>query len=382
LTVPVVIDLDQGLRSEIVARTAVLHAGREHLKALGDSSPSTLPGRKAVTDLLVAARSIPRQIGSDADATRWLREQWDGSLQQVLDYETRDDGARLDRVRHTLAAIRSCLARPDQPGALMTLFELVCSVCREVYRGQGCTDWAEPTLTVELSRGDLGAPSPDAPDVRPGDGSDGYAMTAQTFPAAQGETGATVLLCLRLKDFGPKSYAALPRLLMHECFCHAVTGHTRGHDQFSPFAEGWMDWAADHYFEEHLLPADPEFEGSARHHGRGLTEALCRRTPAGDKRVAGMDVAETVCRWFRAQFVGQGLRRSEAEYEARRSTAALAVQVNLTPHELAVKECLTSALGELPGWLITGLRQWLREEATAADLLEAASRATERRGVR
>lgn len=316
-------DLSEDVRRDLLARTSVLHAGRRHLKQLTDLQPRTLQGSKAVLDLLVAAHSLP-PVRQSPDPVEWLAGEWATSLERMIDYTTRDD-TDPNTTRELLNGLRDCLPRSAQAFPVEELFEQVCKLCASVYQDAWRRD---PELR------------PDVSPKHPGLGNlsgraDPYSVAATTHRAAQGS--ATVRIEFHLPSFGPETYAVLPRLLLHECFCHAVAGHPAKQSRNdSIFAEGWMDWAAEFHFDEWIDGADPEFAQSARHHGKAVETCFAMREADGHARTHGREHAETL------------YRRLESEgfdtQSAKQRTAQLAVEVNLANRSLADKDELTREL--------------------------------------
>jgi hypothetical protein len=371
---PVLLPEDDALRREIVARMEVLHAGRRELGALALVSPSTLPGRAAVSGLLLAARSIPHQR-SDIEAVDWLVDDWDFTLHRILDHETRDDAGRVPGARQCLESLRKSLREAGSPSAIHDLVGAVDATCRTVY-GRA---WVEPTIDVQTASAvRLGRRGADAPGAG-WEGTDGdcFAMSAKTVRTAE---SVTVTLSLWLKEFGPETYAALPRLLMHELFCHVVGGHDPDDvSQNSSFAEGWMDWAAEYYFRRDLLGRNEGVPDTYSYASESLMTALDRRGPEGAARITGRHNAAALASWLTR--VGDGMSQDEAS----QATADLAVAVNLLRCPLSVKTLFTEELGTLglrrpddENRVTAALRRWSRGALAPAELVATVTADTHR----
>lgn len=348
-------DVEHQLR----ARAAVYHSGRGVLKTLTDLETYTLQGRKTVTDVLVAGYCLPPGQPTAMAAARWLAAEWDKSITATLAYgDPVDDDSPFDW-RAVLSTLRSCLPDAAQAtDAVRTVFDQICRHCAGAYREA----WRQPQLVVQPM------------NHHPGTGNavaDPYSLTA--FTRRDGDGAAVVTVKFFLKEFGPETYAALPRLLVHECFCHAVAGHShRQADNGSPFAEGWMDWAAELRFTQWLRKSDRTFAPAARHHGDAFTRAAPTRRPEGAARLLGYACAENLRSWFR--------ERGYGETKSRNLTARLALEVNLAGNHLRDKDRLTTAFTDrrLRPELEDALERWAAipqaDPASPADIIKAVRR--------
>jgi|tagenome__1003787_1003787.scaffolds.fasta_scaffold20986091_6 hypothetical protein len=339
------------VQAEIAARTSVLHAVRHHSQRLVRLAPGALRAEKALVDLRLASMSVPQQRGpresEDEAAVRWLAEDWRFSLRTAADYrEQLGDGRDAEAVallRDLHLSLRECRTG----NVIDAWFDRICDLGLRIY---GWEDWQRPVLKLSVAH------------RRPGGTSDPYSMTARTH---RGGTGpATITLTLHLEDFGPESYAALPRLLAHECLCHAVGGHPRryAHND-SIFAEGWVDWAVGEIFPHWAGKWDREFADIAVQHGIALTEHLVQRD-SGWARAVGGDHARSIARWL-----GRELGDDRA---GRVATTRLAFALNLASGSLAIKDEITEQLarGSASGLAEVTL-SWHDSKAEAEDIIAA-----------
>lgn len=156
---------------------------------------------------------------------------------------------------------------------------------------------------------------------------DPYPLSAKT--TVQREVVVQLSVCPPL--FGPAAFAAIPFIFVHECVCHVPARQDRNRNS-SPFAEGFMAWAAWYFFRRWVVPLDSKLAPAALQHGDDLHNILKGRTnPAFAPRRVGYRNADRLMAWFH-----QELGESLAEAEVR--VASLAVELNLAEVELARKD--------------------------------------------
>lgn len=239
-----------------------------------------------------------------------------------------------------MAVAASELIEVPEHWALRSLFCEICDLCAEVYRDA----WRPPVLHLTVPRATprTGAEPGTAPRVT--------AVTAHAVTTRPEDGPPVVQLTLSPKGFRSDSVADLARLLIHACFCKVVTGHAESHPG-SPFAEGWLDWAADYPFRRWAARCGTPLS-AARTVPESPDLALTIRSSADHARTVGRAAAERLCGWWRDSGC--------ADPTARVLTARLALEVNLADRDLARKDGLTVLLGQghYPAALAQALDAW------------------------
>ena len=159
--------------------------------------------------------------------------------------------------------------------------------------------------------------------------------------------------------FGPAAFAALPLLLTHECICHVPARQDRAAND-SPFAEGFLDWAAYVYYENWVVKLDHTFAPAARRHAE-LLRGILTSDPGreGDARRTGHQAARNLQTWFEVACGHQAA-------EAMLTVARLAVQLNIVDRSLEDKDHFVSLLGwPLPPPLQEALHAWEADDTAA-----------------
>lgn len=385
-------DLSKQNTRDLMARLRVLHAGRRHLVGITEPARRLLRSRKVITDFLVAAHSLPRSGPDDADVS-WLADQWRALLCGTRQLQTRDERPRssfdqvLDDMTECLAdlssaecacralsAPRPCKLERSHQGAtgtasrwsvgppsdrqavdpLAQLFGEICRHCAKLYPA-----WQEPQLVVKAILVNPAAPT----------AADPYSFTASTeVDPKDGRIRVNLKICLR--DFGPESFAALPRVLVHECVAHVPSGHAHtDSDAQSVFAEGWMDFAAEYYFRRWMSEIDDQLERAALHHGRLMSEVMPLRGTEGPARTEGHVSAAKLSAWFE-QYGPEGC--------GDRMVARLAVKINASAKSLDEKTALArQVLGGVSDPLSEALLSWAKTTDSTVDaILETVSTTT------
>jgi hypothetical protein len=155
-------------------------------------------------------------------------------------------------------------------------------------------------------------------------------------------------------------------LLTHECVCHVPARQDRAKND-SPFAEGFVDWAACHFLNEWAADLGPEFAPAVRQHAGGLRQILMSRTGSqeGWARRIGHDAAEDLFAWLESEC---GL----PSLECRARVARLAVELNQMDRPIALKDQFVSSLEQpFPADLAEALRGWIRGDLDTRCLLDA-----------
>ena len=292
------------------------------------------------------------------DRTAWLAEQWAADLSAASNLESADDlFPRETRavVERILLSVRGW-QRLDSDG-LCRWFSEVRRLTQEIYG-----DYRVQRASLEV--GHIGrAPVSAAPVPDP------YSLSATT---RHDTDRAVVRLKFHLKGFGPATYAAILRVLVHECVAHVPSGHARPDrpgtaDNTSPFAEGFMDFAAEYFTDRWADGIDSEMAGAVREHGARLRQILPHRHEAGGANLIGFRAGERLVDFF----ASKGHDRQRAHHDA----VVLAVQLNGSGRPLCEKDHFVSRLyPPFPVELASALECWRAGTLTAEDVLVVAQK--------
>lgn len=329
----------------------IFHAVRARLTRLYDMGTQMKSVRSVLDKLALAAREAS-DGARDEDEHAIVRnavKAWDAELDSVLGGRMLEPEARqlLTEVRHLV----SCCVTQDP---FRMLFESIEAKAREVY-GEA---WRSAVLSVVHIR------SHPRPGAQPE--SDPYTVTAKT-PWPPGAGKAEIELLVYSDEFGPAAFAALPMLLTHECVCHVPARQDKAKND-SLFAEGFMDWAAYHFFQEWAGALDPDLAPAARTHAKGLIHVLTqhRLGKAAAARLRGHEAAEALFSWFEHEC---GLPYDEVGPRVAR----LAVELNQVDDSIEMKDCFVSMLElPLPPELGGLLRDWVAGRIDVGQLFTSA----------
>jgi hypothetical protein len=198
-------------------------------------------------------------------------------------------------------------------------FKLMCSealqTAEDLHRRVGRPFIHRPTFEAAVARDN---PFPDEFDYCT------CAASGSCVPATP-TTGAAIRVGYWLARFGPPTWAATPRVLLHELICHAA--QTSPIDNADPFTEGFLDVVAEHQHESHvdrLFPWDPAMALEA---GRGLSVARRRAMPTG-RHFEGMDRAARRRGYAAGEIIHRRLVRLSAPGRAVEDFARLAIHLN------------------------------------------------------
>jgi hypothetical protein len=269
---------------------------------------------------------------------------WDEALAQILSWDNLDPAAcRL------LTELKELVTSACHDDPFRAVFAPIESQASQLYGAA----WRPARLSVAHARS-----HPRGCEVN-----DPYALTAMT-PWSPDPAAAEIELQIYGDGFGPAAYAAMPMLLTHECVCHVPARQERAKND-SQFAEGFLDWAAYHFFGIWAGKVDPQFASATRKHAERLKQVLTgqARTSAGRARLAGHDAAEDLRAWFESEC------RMSAE-ESRTQVARLAVELNKADRPLADKDHFVSLLQwPLPPELASRLHSWVAGLVSSEELL-------------
>ena len=161
-------------------------------------------------------------------------------------------------------------------------------------------------------------------------------------------------------DSVPGAYAAIPWLLVHECICHVPARQGGKNSNASPFAEGFMDWAACFFFERWMDQIDASLSLAASQ-SQGLIDRTLTRpeTSEGAARLRGRSAAKRIVTWLRND-------HGYDEERAKAWVAKFATDLNCHEASLAKKDSFVVALNSRP-WSGTahgqpvGRARWMRD---------------------
>ena len=328
----------------LLARAAVFHATRGRLGRLCDMADQPAV-RTVLARLEEAVQLYAPKDEDDRTVVMQVAAAWDEALAQILCWERIEPAAR-----RLLTELKELVASACCEDPFRAVFAPIESQASQLYEGA----WRPARLSVAYARS-----HPRGCDVN----HDPYAMTAMT-PWPPDPVAAEIELQIYGDGFGPAAYAAMPMLLTHECVCHVPARQERAKND-SQFAEGFLDWAAYHFFGIWAGKVDPQFASATRKHAERLKQVLTGqvRTREGRARLAGHDAAEDLRAWFESEC------RMSAD-ESRTQVAQLAVELNKADRPLVDKDHFVSLLEwPLPPELASRLRSWVAGVASSEELL-------------
>lgn len=321
------------------SRVAVMHAWRPYLVDVDHFMSETRQGRLLDSELQLLAGNLPAGIQTQEDATSHLASSLTRRIDEILQHYPPENHyvSLLGRLRYQLQALRN--ADP-----LGELFERVCINSRQLY-GQA---WGEPPLLIVARK--LGEPRD--PARRP------CGVSARTTRTT--ENAAVVTLCLTHESFGPREYAMLPRILMHECVSHVPSGSREG-GYCSPFAEGFMDWAADYFLSMWASKLDQRLGRL----GHLSIESLSDLSEVRHATRAGHFAADSIREWLERE---RGYSRSGSSSRVAR----LAIELNVAKRPLVEKDHFVLLFSEgQTEEFSTVLDAWLNGLASGTAVLDA-----------
>jgi hypothetical protein len=361
------VDIEGPSLEDLSARLVVLHSIRHHLNDLCDLRASTPIGKKIVDDFLYYAHAKPRRTlasPTTVDRTAWLADRWATEIRRAADVDDDDDRFQ----EHTQAVVTRVLQgltgwqRSDEH-VVCRWFHEIRRLTKEIYSDHRVMRSALEIAHI-LRHPGAGNPVPDP-----------YGLTAETMHSAG---GATIRLKFHLKDFGPETYAAVVRVLVHECVAHVPSGHVgrddghgpdAGVSNSSPFAEGLMDYAAEYFTERWADQIDEGIAAAVTRHGRGLATAVTSREPSGQARHIGHATGEHLVAFF--------MSMDKDRPTAQHLTVRLALQLNGSERALAEKDHLVSHLyPPFPPDVQHAILGWAAGTLDADGVLDAALRRT------
>lgn len=348
----------------LLVQGSVFAAAEDRLELWWDDS-SRDPLRLIRETLSTVAYDRAVQVAdNDSDALRICIDK----LRDTLELLSRTNGLLSVPQQRRVRDLRLSLNGASEDDPFAALAHQADEIGREVYR----YEWVSPAFIVER----LTYPPHRFPGVDP-------EHTAKALTCVSSEP-RTVSLQVPPDCFGPKTYATLLYILLHEYLCHAGAGleppdpggvsrRRVATGNKSYFAEGFMDWAALH------LLLSPRPVPSRERHARAFRtegEAMARSlrdvdNSTGYHRRYGHRAADAMSTWVEDQYSDRHGRPDDV-------VADLAFALNLTERPLELKDRLVQFLWEGYSWrfrepLEKVLHQWIRRRVAAGTILDVIS---------
>lgn len=329
----------------LLGRAAIFRAVRARLGELEDAARDRrrygTSVHTALNHLYEAVETVASGALNSQQAVAEVAESWLIELRRIAAGKTVKPNAR--KLLNDLHSLTRHTSAHDPFRELLEKVEVQASAVYNSY-------WREVSLSL-----DHVAEHPRQANRDP------YALTAATTIVRH---QATIELTICPLEFGPAAYAALPFIFIHESVCHVPARQDKDNNH-SAFAEGFLDWAAVHFFEQWMARIDADLTPAAIQHGAHLGEILKDgENPAWAQRTYGHRRANVLATWFQTE-----IHRCSAE-EARAKVTRLAVELNCTDKPLALKDRFVSRLN-LPFSMALRRRllAWEAGDAAAGDLL-------------
>jgi hypothetical protein len=345
-------DLDDRIWRNILARANVFHAIRPRLADLFDRASASNALDSTLRQLASIADEVSEIEGDATKAVLTTLDEWRrivaGAAQFV--HLERSDANLLREIEKLLSdALSVSSMRVANP--LEDTFVKVSKLSAQVYRSHR---WVKPTFSLAM---EIAHPRPHHSYLDP------YAVSALTTSAPN----VIVQLVIWPHAFGPPAYAVLPYVLIHECICHVPARQDRV-DNGSTFAEGFMDWAAEHFYELWLSRIDSRLAPMTEQHVAALQQVLtgASSVDASFRRI-GRRAASQLMNWISGHDPGLGRGRTVA----KSAVARLALTLNTTMASLDIKDHFVSELNPTPTPdLGKRLEAWVDGELDSVDLLQ------------
>lgn len=318
------------------------------LSRLSDLARQTNSVASILGRLSLAAQEISCEDDDDAGIVRKVVLAWDAEIGDALARCSLEPEAR-----QLLTALRGLLGGTVAGDPYRLLFDRIEARAHGIYGDA----WRPAVLSVAHL-----ASHPRGPDVDRH--RDPYPVSALT-PWPPGDSEAEIELLVCCDQFGPEAFAAVPMLLAHECVCHVPARQDRAKND-SPFAEGFVDWAAHHFLYQWAVDLGPELAAAARQHAEGLKRVLTDRVGReGAARRRGHEAAEVLSAWLESDC---GL----PHLECRPRVARLAVELNQIDQPIARKDDFVTKLDQpYPPDVAEALRAWVRGDLETEGLFGA-----------
>jgi hypothetical protein len=311
-------DLSVGEWRQLLAQAVLLDMAADSLSELHDGSLTSVTIRTAIDHLIVAASVAGARASNDADAVNQACVLWFDELDRLV-----DTPAIKSREKQLLANLRARQVT-DTSDPYGRLFLIVTQQAAAVYGD--C--WPQAHLSLSAL--------PKAP--RAALGVDPYGIYGRTLPGQS----PTVELMIHAPAFGPAAYAALPSVLVHECVCHVPARQRSTVDNESPFAEGFMDWAARFFFRQWIREMHLGLTAAALEHASTFDQFVTRpETAEGAARRRGRRAGDRIVDWLVSS-------RRRSVLEAEPWVARLAVELNCVDAPLTIKDRFVIRLNRSP----------------------------------
>jgi hypothetical protein len=306
--------------------------------------------KTALQLLYQTSDDVAGNADTDLLAVAEVVQHWLAEIEKIARAPSAEDEARrlLSRLQELLSELQEFLAEGAVPDPFRELLDRVGAQAAAVYG----VSWRQVSFSLLHLREH---PRP------PGGDRDPYALTATT-KVDDGQ--ARIELQVYPAEFGPEAYAAMPMIFTHECVCHVPAQQFENRNA-SPFAEGFLDWAAIFFFDMWMALLDSELTPAAKRHAAqlGAIRKEIGRT-AWAERIGGHEAADVLATWFETE-----MRYSAPEAQAK--VARLAVELNKASARLEKKDLFVSELqSPLSPELRRVLRAWEGGTAPATALLD------------
>jgi hypothetical protein len=308
VTVNLTYDLDPATRQALFATGVLLAACKSTLGDFGDQIDGLQPAAVSIAGNL-PQDAVSAVGGSDAQAVAAATANWRTSIGRV----TPQSPAETNLVDDLLLAL-------ERPPAADDPFAETAAWADELGQAAYGEDWPDP-VEVIIGRTVVNRKARTWP---------AYPIEAATAP------GPVVRIDVLPSDIGPQAWAMLYRVFAHEFICHVPVA-ARGGASKSPFAEGLMDWAAEHYFLRRLPALDSGLAAAVAAQNRRFLEAFAPPTDQeGRIRRAGHGSADGAV----AHLAAKGTERETAMAQLAR----LAIRVNLSSAAMVLKDQFVARL--------------------------------------
>ena len=352
-------DLDERIWRNILARAIAFHAIRIRLADVFDRASASNAVDSALRQLATIADEISTTELDAGRAVLTVLDEWRSFVAraaQLAHLDTSDADLLREIEKLLMEALAACGKRIVDP--LADTFAKVARLSGAAYRRQF---WRKPTFSLAM---EIAHPRPHHSYLDP------YAVSALTTSVPN----AVVQLVIWPHAFGPPAYAVLPYVLIHECICHVPAQQDRV-DNGSIFAEGFMDWAAEHFYELWLPRIDSRLAPMTEQHVAALQQVLTGVSNADTSpRRIGRRRASQLVNWISGRDPGLG----ESRFVAKSRVAKLALTLNATMAPLKVKDHFVSELNPPPNPILAErLKAWVDGQLEPAALLQCTCANTE-----
>lgn len=335
--------LKQDVWFQLLARAVLFHAVRVHIETLHDRATRSDSVQHVVHGYYLSAADG----AADAQGTT-------GIDAVLADFCTRARAVAARRgTKPPDAELLTDLARLAEDAVVQDPFARMLERVNDLAAREYGRGWRKPELSLARV-----TENPSRP-VYP---VDPYPITGSTFHKPK----LTVELVLDPDGFGPATYAAMPMVLVHECVCHVAAAQRGETCNESTFAEGFMDYAAQYFFDAWIGRIDRDLAPAAREHAPELVHKYLQPgNPDADVRQDGLRAARKLRAWLESPD-GLNLRPTSGPT----AVADLAVDLNRVNEKLIKKDQLVATLNQpsYPPEVQSVLKGWYAGSTPASDL--------------